>query len=287
MSQNFKYILIGLSILILGIFIGVMSEPQVEPERARERPPAQEPQAERDKPPEKQPTPNPERPPANEPEPTPEDPPAEEQPPAEEPSPPEQPPAQEPQQDAEPQEDEEPPPATEEPPAEEEPDSEEVAKQEYLDQASPLVFDAADTMSQIQQVLNEYLDETLTEQEAAAEIRLLRGDLAGIRAEAQALTPPQELQGFEDHLVAGLDFYIQGSDALASGLEQNDPNQINQASSLFEQGNTEIELANAELEKNVSVLRVRPNSMQFVLGSINKTIKPRLFLTAIKLFFSR
>lgn len=247
-----------------------MSQPQVEPERARERPPDQTPSAERDKPPEKQPSPQPEQPPADEP--------APEEPPAEEPSQPEQPPAQEPQQE------EDPPPETEQPPVEE-PDSEEVAKQEYLDQASPLVFNAADTMSQIQQVLNEYLDGTLTEQEAASEIRLLQGDLAGIRAEVEALTPPQELQGFEDHFVTALDFYIQGSDNLASGLEQNDPNLINEAVSLFEQGNAEIELATAELEANASALRIRPNSIRVVLVSVNKTMTYKLFIVGFKLLF--
>lgn len=128
-------------------------------------------------------------------------------------------------------------------------------KQAYVDDVAPLIMDTADVMEQVSKSLNEFADGKVEGKEASTDLHGFSDDLGSLKSDIEDLRPPQELEKFQKYLVDGIDFFEKGAEKAATGIEESDPDMLEEAATLFEKGTEEINKANDEFDENTKDLK--------------------------------
>lgn len=128
-------------------------------------------------------------------------------------------------------------------------------KQAYVDEVAPLIMGTADVMEKVSESLNNFADGKATNEEASADLKEYGDKLSSLKSDIDGLSPPGDLQKFQDLLVSGIGYFEKGAKKAASGIEASDPDQLEEAATLFEKGTTEINKANEEFDKNTKDLK--------------------------------
>lgn len=138
----------------------------------------------------------------------------------------------------------------------------------YMEKVHPYIQRTVKSLEKISDVSDQVSREKMSTDEAAKEIRDEEKELTDIRAGARKLDPTEKMQGFHDHYLKGLDYYVEGSGLYAEALEEQDPSKVDDATKLFDKGNEEIERASDEL-KDVSgnSLDLKPFNLKLQNGN--------------------
>lgn len=128
-------------------------------------------------------------------------------------------------------------------------------KQAYVDEVAPLIMSTADVMELVSKSLNDFADGKVSGKDASSDLHGYSDKLSSLKSDIDALEPPQELQKFQDLLVSGIDYFEQGAENAATGIEQSDPDMLQEAATLFEKGTEEINKAQEEFDNNTKDLK--------------------------------
>jgi len=127
----------------------------------------------------------------------------------------------------------------------------EAQKQEYMESMAPLINRTGVALNDLSQVADAVSSEEVSPDDGAARVRLIRTELADIRAEAITIVPHPDLGEFHTHYINALGLYMDGCDRIAPGLEERDPSLIDEGVLYLEDGNNELEMASEELRENL------------------------------------
>lgn len=128
------------------------------------------------------------------------------------------------------------------------PHGDDSATDPYMQEVHPYIQRTVESLEKISKVSDEVVDEKTNPEEAAKQVRTEYSELTKIKSEVQKIDAPQNMAGFHEHYLKGLDYYIEGADIYADALEKKNPKQVDEASELFDKGNQELEKASQELK---------------------------------------
>lgn len=129
--------------------------------------------------------------------------------------------------------------------------TEQAQKQRYMDQMILLINRTATALDNLSQAADAISNGDISPDDGAVRIRLIRAQLADVRAKAISIVPQRDLGEFHTHYINALGLYMDGCDRVATGLEERDPSLINEGVLYLEDGNTELEMATEELRENL------------------------------------